>query len=144
MSAIAKSGASSAPSVLIIDDDKPVVLSLQAVLEDAGFRVLTACNGLAGVDAFKKHAPPVVITDIIMPDQDGLATIMQIRRLRPHAKIIAMSGGGRIGNTDFLSVAGKLGADAILPKPFSGDEPVVVIDQLLRDETVAAAMRAVA
>jgi DNA-binding NtrC family response regulator len=136
MSAIAGSNASVATSILVIDDDKAVVFSVQAILEDAGFYTFTAGNGIAGVDAFKKHAPAIVLTDIIMPDQDGIATILQLRRLCPDVKIIAMSGGGRIGNTDFLSVAEKLGAVDTLPKPFSADDLLSMVGRLLNNESI--------
>ena len=73
--------------------------------------------------------PDVVITDIIMPDQEGIETIRNIRRLRPDARIIAMSGGGRIGNIDFLSAAALFGAREILAKPF---EPRELIERVSR------------
>ena len=66
--------------------------------------------------------PDVVITDIIMPEQEGIDTIIQIRRERPGIKIIAISGGGRIRNIDFLEMAQSLGADEVLAKPFEADE----------------------
>jgi len=70
-----------------------------------------------------------VITDIIMPEQEGIDTIIQIRRERPGIKIVAISGGGRIRNIDFLEMAQSLGADEVIAKPFEADE---LLNRLLR------------
>jgi DNA-binding response OmpR family regulator len=71
--------------------------------------------------AFRSEQPNLVITDIIMPDQEGIQTITEMCKAKPDAKIIAISGGGRIGNTDFLQIARHLGAMDIIPKPFDPD-----------------------
>jgi CheY-like chemotaxis protein len=68
-----------------------------------------------------------VLTDIIMPEQDGIGVIMAMRRERPGVKIIAMSGGGRVGKADFLSIAKMVGADAVISKPFDINELVTMI-----------------
>jgi DNA-binding response OmpR family regulator len=74
----------------------------------------------------------VVLTDIIMPEQDGIGVIMEMRRERPGVKIIAMSGSGRCGKSDFLTVAKKLGADSVIHKPFDIDELVETINRHLK------------
>jgi len=104
--------------ILVIDDDAMVRHTMSKILRHGGYEVVLAEDGLRGVAAFRKEHPDLVITDIIMPEQEGIATISQIRREVHDAKIIAVSGGGRIGNADFLSMARKLGANDILPKPF--------------------------
>jgi len=115
------------PAVLVIDDDAALLHSLVSAFEAYGIGVASARDGLAGLATFRQISPAVVLTDIIMPEQDGIGTIMQMRRERPGVKIIAMSGGGRIGKSDFLTIAKKLGADAIMPKPLDIDEVVATI-----------------
>ena len=100
--------------------------------------MLTAADGRAGLAIFEKTAPALVLTDIIMPEQDGLGAIAEMRRARPDVRIVAMSGGGRVGNTDFLKLATKLGANAALPKPFDDTELLAVIGALLAPAPRAA------
>ncbi len=115
------------PSVLVIDDDAAILHSLASAFESYGIGVATARDGLEGLAVFRRISPTVVLTDIIMPVQDGIGTIMAMRRERPGVQIIAMSGGGRVGNSDFLAIAKKLGADAVIDKPFDIDELVAMI-----------------
>ena len=116
-----------APAVLVIDDDPAVLDSLATLFEIHGISIATAQDGVAGLEVFRRTSPAVVLTDIIMPEQDGIGAILQMRRERPGVKIIAMSGGGRIGKSDFLTVAKSLGADSVVPKPFDIDELVTTI-----------------
>ena len=81
-----------------------------------------AADGAAGVTAFRQENPDAVVTDIIMPEQEGIETIVTIRRERPETKIIAISGGGRLSNVELLRMARLLGADDVLPKPFCAQE----------------------
>jgi two-component system chemotaxis response regulator CheY len=108
--------------ILVIDDDTVVRQSLTVILEDAGHEVVSAEDGKRGMAAFRSEHPDLVITDIIMPEQEGIQTITEIRGVKPDAKIIAISGGGRIGNTDFLKIARIFGAMDVIPKPFDPDE----------------------
>lgn len=108
--------------ILVIDDDVIVRETLTQILEDLGHLVLIAEDGKAGVAAFRADRPDLVITDIIMPEQEGIQTITEIRGLAPEAKIIAISGGGRIGNTDFLKIARHIGANDVIAKPFDPDD----------------------
>jgi DNA-binding NtrC family response regulator len=80
---------------------------------------------------FRGWQPDLVITDIIMPDQEGIQTITEIRAAKPDAKIIAISGGGRIGNTDFLQIARQLGAMDVVAKPFDPDFLLAVVENCL-------------
>lgn len=106
------------PKILVVDDDAMVRTTVSTILRHHGFEVDLAVNGKQGLAAFREAAPDLVITDIIMPEKEGLETIIEMRRARPAIKIIAMSGGGRVGNSDFLRMAKSLGADAVIPKPF--------------------------
>lgn len=108
--------------ILVIDDDVVVRETIIQILEEEGYDVVSAEDGRRGVAAFRGARPDLVITDIIMPDQEGIQTITQIRGERPDAKIIAISGGGRIGNTDFLKIARQLGAADVIAKPFDPDD----------------------
>jgi len=108
--------------ILLIDDDLLVRRSLSRILQSAGYEVATATNGNSGLAIFRSEHPDIVITDIIMPDQDGIGTILQIRQENPAVKIVAISGGGRHLGTDMLNAARKLGADEILAKPFDAEE----------------------
>ena len=89
---------------------------LTMLLQAHGLSVVAAADGRRGLEAFRAHAPKLVLTDILMPEQDGIGAILQMRRERPDAKIVAMSGGGRVGKTDYLTAAEKLGAAAAVEK----------------------------
>jgi len=104
--------------ILVIDDEYLVRYTLARVLRNDGYDVVTAADGQRGMVAFRESAPDIVITDIIMPEQDGIATIRQMRRERPQIKILAISGEVGIGNFDVLEIARKLGADDVIGKPF--------------------------
>jgi DNA-binding response OmpR family regulator len=118
-------------TVLVIDDDPAMVESLALMLEDHGFRVLTAIGGVRGLQVFREQGPAAVLTDILMPEQDGIGAIMTMRRERPAVKIIAVSGAGRIGKSDFLTVARKLGADATFEKGQNAGELVELLKAVL-------------
>lgn len=109
--------------ILVIDDEEAVRETIRENLEDCGFHVAEATDGEQGIQLISLGDPPdIVITDIIMPKKEGLETIMEIRRKFPGIKLVAISGGGRTKTMDFLEIAEKLGADAILPKPLDLDE----------------------
>jgi len=115
------------PAVLVIDDDPALLHSLAALFEASSIPFATARDGREGLKTFRRIAPAVVLTDIIMPEQDGIGIIMEMRRERPGVKIIAMSGSGRCGKSDFLTIAKKLGADEVIHKPFDIDELVAKV-----------------
>lgn len=105
-------------TVLVIDDEQLIRLQIRSALELEGFVVHEAANGNEGLSRMAAIHSDVVITDILMPDKEGIETILELRQLYPTVKIIAISGGGRTGNKDFLHTAKHLGADRILAKPF--------------------------
>lgn len=117
--------------VLIIDDDGMVRATLRMVLEDAGYEVQEAENGRRGVELFRRSPPDVVITDIIMPEQEGIETIIELRKQSPSLPIIAISGGVHTGTLDVLAFARRLGADEILAKPFGPGEMVEAVERIL-------------
>lgn len=105
--------------VLLIDDEQMVRKIVRKMLERSGHEVTEAENGRLGLEQLKTDRFDLVITDIIMPEMEGVETLMTVREQYPDVKVIAMSGGGRTGNIDFLGAAEKLGASAILHKPFT-------------------------
>jgi DNA-binding response OmpR family regulator len=117
--------------ILVIDDDRLVRDTLVRVLERKGYQVLAAPDGWHGVEMFRRERPDLVITDIIMPEKEGLETIREIRGECSNAKIIAISGGARLGNMDYLEMAGKLGASEIISKPFDPTELVELVSRCL-------------
>jgi DNA-binding NtrC family response regulator len=108
--------------ILVIDDDPAVRKTIGRILDRKGYEVVMADDGRGGLKLFESEQPDLVITDIIMPEREGLETIRAIHKLAPNAKIIAISGGARIGNIDFLAMAAKLGAREIIAKPFDPAE----------------------
>jgi CheY-like chemotaxis protein len=105
--------------ILLIDDDDALRKMLRLTLVELGHSVIEARNGREGLEAHARHPIDVVLTDIIMPEKEGLETIMELRRGQTPARIVAMSGGGRIDAQDCLALARRLGAQSVLEKPFT-------------------------
>jgi len=122
------------PGVLIVEDDKELREMLKMMLLRKNFTVLEAENGKAAITHFKPTLTDVVVTDLIMPEEDGLKVVIKLRELKPSIKIIAISGGGKVGPGSYLNLAKALGADAIYSKPFSLNDLVAKIEQLLDNE----------
>lgn len=125
--------------VLIIDDEDYVRMTLSQALEDEGHTVLFASNGLDGLSRYAEGKPDLVVTDVLMPDKEGLETIIELRKIEPNVKIIVMSGGGRVNNVDFLEMAKKFGATATLKKPFPIDEFCRIVESCLEQATAKPA-----
>jgi CheY-like chemotaxis protein len=119
------------PTVLIIDDDEAVRTIVRRVLERRGYRVRDATDGAAGVRSYREEQSDVVITDLFMPEQDGIETIQLLRAEFPEYRIIAMSGGSRGETSGPLEDARLLGADVALSKPFTPDLLGRTVDELL-------------
>jgi DNA-binding response OmpR family regulator len=119
--------------ILVIDDEDQPRQILQQALERAGYEVTTARDGSEGLRRFRAAPTDLVITDILMPEKEGLETIVDLRREFPAVKIIAISGGGRTGSLNFLDIAERLGAQRTLQKPFGLHEMLAVVHELLQD-----------
>jgi CheY-like chemotaxis protein len=117
--------------ILLADDDDSFRKMLRKTLVKMGFEVAEANNGNEALKAFAHNPPDLVITDLVMPEKEGLETINALRRIHAGVKIIAMSGGGRGNAVDYLKVAKMLGADRVLSKPFSNEEIATALDELL-------------
>jgi len=118
------------PKIVLIDDDPLVRETLAPALQLAGHSVEVLPNGSQIEAILSVSNPDIVITDILMPDTDGLETVRRIKRSKPSVKIIAISGGGRTRNLDLLGYAKSFGADAILPKPFLPRDLVDLISRV--------------
>ena len=118
-------------TVLVIEDDPQMLGIVSRLLARERHAVIEAADGEVGVREFLRHRPAAVVTDILMPRKEGIETIREIRRAAPKVPIIAISGGGRTRNLMFLDLAKALGADAVLTKPFRGEELVAMIGRLL-------------
>jgi len=117
--------------ILLVDDEQLVVDTLRAAIQSKGHTVETASNGLQGISKYSDTRFDLVITDIIMPDKEGIGMILEMRRETPDVKIIAISGGDRTGNIEFLKMAAKLGAAATLKKPIHLAEFFQVLEACL-------------
>lgn len=115
---------------LIIEDEPAMRKLLADFLREAGYEVREAADGRIGLEQFMQFAPDLVVSDIIMPNEEGIAAIRKIRAQNPDVKIVAISGGGRIGNVDFLPIALQYGATATLAKPFRRQEFLDLIRRL--------------
>jgi YesN/AraC family two-component response regulator len=121
--------------ILLVEDDALVREALKRVLKEGGYTVFEASDGEEGLSLFSEICPDLVITDIIMPNRDGLETIMEIKRRSPDTTVVAISGGGYIKGEDYLGVAGRLGAAKTLIKPFGSKTLLETLDGLLRRRT---------
>lgn len=121
------------PTILLIEDDTDLRRLLIKVLERENFKVLEAGNGLEAMHILNLQTPDLVVTDLIMPDQDGIGTINLLKKNHPGIKIIAISGGGRMLSEDYLKIAKMLGADHTFKKPFDNKEFVLKVKELLNE-----------
>ena len=122
--------------VIVIDDEEDVRIVLRETLIRAGFEVEVASTGDEGLELMRQHKADLVVTDVVMPGKDGVATANDIRMEFPNTKIIVISGGGSVGigdyapeaikTTAFLAAAAAVGADITMTKPFSREELVNV------------------
>lgn len=119
------------PCILIIEDEVQVRKLTRQMLEMEGLEVIEAGDGDSGLKLFTENEIDLVITDIIMPGKEGIETILELRRKDPAVKIIAMSGGGRMGPDGYLDLAKKFGASQAFSKPFDRLELVQAVKDLL-------------
>jgi len=118
-------------SILIIDDDAAVSRTLSLILTRAGHQVTTVTSGRKGLELLTQNGFDLVLTDIIMPELDGIEAIRRIRTDHPGLRIIAMSGGGQIDKADFLHMAEALGADRVLEKPVRSERLLELVGSVM-------------
>lgn len=117
--------------ILVIDDEELARFTIREILETADFEVDEAENGRVGVDKQKATPFDLIITDIIMPEKEGVETIIDLKQDFPDLKIIAISGGGRTRNLDFLKLSERFGAAKILAKPFTEGQLLEAVNDVL-------------
>ena len=116
--------------ILVVDDNEDLRSTIQALLRADGFDVAVAGNGQAAIALHQSQPADVVITDLFMPDKDGIETIVELRKLSPQLKIVAISGWTSAQGSDYLQVAREIGAAVTLQKPFDPQELSRVVRQL--------------
>lgn len=110
-------------SILVADDEESIRVVLQRVLAAAGHAVTLVGNAREAAEPLRRQSFDLVITDVLMPDGDGVDLIAEVKKLQPRARIVAISGGGRyLEGTDYLKLATGLGAHSALTKPFNGEQ----------------------
>ncbi len=117
--------------ILVVDDEEPIRGLLRHALIANGYEVVEASNGTEAIHRFREGAIDLVITDIIMPDKEGLESIMDLKEIDHDVKIIAMSGGGRLEPHSYLQMASKFGAQRVFQKPLSISTLLSAVEELL-------------
>src|SRR5210317_2488783 len=118
--------------ILIIDDEPQIRSMLKLMLERDGYEVAEAPDGIEGIRVFRQNPAELIITDLIMPNKDGIGMIFDLKKEFPNVKIIAMSGGGLNKPEGYLRGAKKLGAAYTLTKPIDRDEMLRTIKDVLK------------
>lgn len=123
-------GATRANRVLVVDDDPTLLLVLARAFTRAGYITRTAENGRRALELLKTYEPELVVTDIVMPEMEGIGVIRAIKQMADPPKVIAMSGTGAVSRRNYLNWAKHLGADEVLTKPFRLDEMLTLAGRL--------------
>jgi YesN/AraC family two-component response regulator len=120
--------------ILIIDDDPSILTMLTRMLEKTGYEVDIASNGKEGLEKIERCPPDLLVTDIVMPEKEGLELICHLRTKNPGLKIVAISGGGRFNYEGYLTSAKLLGADLIFQKPLVHKDFIQAISDLINTQ----------
>jgi CheY-like chemotaxis protein len=121
---------SAAKTILVVDDDKLVLATLKFGLEEHGYQVFVAENGIAALNLLEHQPIDLVVLDILMPEKDGLETLLEIRESFPSLPVYAMSAGTLRIKHDFLAVAKKFGAAGVIRKPVTPNQLIGIIEDL--------------
>lgn len=124
-------------TVLLIDDEKSILEVMGSSLGKAGYTVLSAGNGEKGLELLRSESVDAVVTDIIMPEKEGIETIIEIRAMAKDIPILAISGGGRTRQMHLLEMSRNFGADRVLQKPFKPSDLIAELDDLLKKSRTA-------
>ncbi len=127
-------GVKAMATILVIDDDQQVCALLKQVLEEQGYTVESAVNGIEGIREYRSHPADLIILDILMPEKEGLETILDLRREFPQVKIIAMSGGSERAKLNLLDLARRLGAQYTVNKPFQLQTITDLVKKALQED----------
>jgi DNA-binding NtrC family response regulator len=120
--------------ILVVDDDGAIRGAIRKVLTLEGFEVIESMNGRDAIASYRAQPVELVITDIWMPDKDGLEVIRELRQISPDLPMIAMSGGSSRDQLDFLHHAEAFGACKVFQKPFKIEELVQSVKQFIDGE----------
>ena len=115
-------------TVCVVDDDELIRAHIAEMLGRSGFKVIEAGHAEEALSVVRDEQPFAAVIDIVMPDKDGVELIGDIRRKWPSTRLIAMSGGGRLGPGVFLEAAKRIGADVCLPKPLQLETLLAALD----------------
>ena len=121
--------------ILIIDDEPQIRSMLRLMLERDGYEVVEAPDGIEGIRVYRQNPADLIITDLIMPNKDGIGMIIDLKKEFPDVKIIAMSGGGLNKPEGYLKGAKKLGAARTLTKPIDREEMLRAVKNTLKSST---------
>ena len=124
--------------ILIIDDESQIRSMLRLMLERAGYEIAEAPDGIEGIRKYRENPADLIITDLIMPNKDGIGMIIDLKKEFPKVKIIAMSGGGVNRPEGYLDGAKKLGATRTLTKPIDREEMLKAVKETLKDTAASA------
>jgi DNA-binding response OmpR family regulator len=119
--------------VLLIEDDPAILALMHEAFQRTGFETHCATNGRSGIDLFHAIGPDLVVTDIVMPEKEGMAVIIEVKKSLFDTKLIAISGGGEKGRMAYLRWAKELGADLVIRKPFRMSMLLWMAQELLRE-----------
>jgi DNA-binding NtrC family response regulator len=119
--------------ILIIDDEQQIRSMLRLMLEREGYEVVEAPDGIEGIRAYRQKPADLIITDLIMPNKDGIGMIIELQKEFPDVKIIAMSGGGLNKPEGYLKGAKKLGAACTLTKPIDREKMLRAVKNTIKD-----------
>src|SRR4051812_5885392 len=122
--------------ILVVDDDASIRRTLSILLNKAGYEVFQAADGSEAVRLWRDRGGDLVITDLHMPEKDGIQTIIELLSHSPGVRIIAMSGGGQTKRLDLLGNASLLGAVLTIEKPFTIAEMIAVVDRALKPSAI--------
>lgn len=120
--------------ILIIDDETQIRSMLRLMLERVGYEVIEAADGMEGIRQYKDNPTDLIITDLIMPNKDGIGMMIELKKEFPRVKIIAMSGGGVNRPEGYLDGAKKLGATRTLTKPIDRDKMLNAVKETLKED----------
>ncbi len=119
--------------ILLVDDDSLQARAIELALRKSGFGVDWAADGVEGMETYRQVMPDLVITDIVMPRQDGIGLIAELRRIDPTTPIIALSGGSIFGRLQLLEHAARIGANATMSKPVALADLLAAVRRCLPD-----------
>ena len=128
------------PRILVIDDDPSILTVFKRYLVGHGYDVITASNGGAGLSQIENELPDLVVTDVMMPEKDGLEVVLELRKLHPGLPVIAISGGMRMAPMDFLPMIKKFGARYVFYKPVELEELLGAIRESLGEEISSSSL----